>query len=53
MNTLYDLVIDQVVAGGPQICDDAARERYVAEEINAWTNIELLERISDALRLKV
>jgi hypothetical protein len=60
MSTLNELVRAQILAGGPDIassrdewecqeqyllaCDD-----YVDDVLNEMTNVELLERISDAL----
>ena len=54
--TLKDLVRDQILAEGPdefagmymthvptQVC-------YIDQQLNAMTNVELLERISDAMR---
>jgi len=48
--TLFELVYDQVVAEAPRIEDPAHLEDYVYAELNEMTNVELLERISDALR---
>ena len=56
--TLHQLVRDQILADGPKFelpkgaslddyCDE--RVRYVDRKLNAMTNVELLERISDAL----
>ena len=50
MTRLQELVIDQVLAEGPQITDEVKRDRYIEDTINLWSNVELLERISDALR---
>lgn len=47
--TLNELVRDQIIAEGPQIVIASERERYVDETLNHMTNVELLERISDAL----
>jgi hypothetical protein len=49
--SLIQIVCDQIIAEGPQIETAIARQRYVEETINAMTNVELLERISDALPL--
>jgi hypothetical protein len=48
--TLNELVRDQILAEGPQTPLLAAT-RYVDRELNAMTNVELLERISDAIEL--
>jgi hypothetical protein len=48
--TLQDLVFNQIIMEGPQIEDEAQRDQYVMETLNAMTNCELLTRISDALR---
>jgi hypothetical protein len=48
--TLNELVRDQIIAEGPQIEDPAQRERYVDSQINILSNVELLERISDAVQ---
>jgi uncharacterized protein YaaR (DUF327 family) len=57
--TLNDLVREQILAEGPDIASEreysdqnhykeACRE-YVDQQLSAMTNVELLERISDAL----
>jgi hypothetical protein len=61
--TLSDLVRKQILAEGPDIASmkgyamyanrreyDTACVDYVDEQLNALTNVELLERISDALQ---
>ncbi len=52
MSTLNELVREQVLAEGPESldCDSRLQEEYVNEQLCAMTNVELLERISDALR---
>jgi uncharacterized protein YheU (UPF0270 family) len=52
MSTLNELVREQVLAEGPEYLDGDSRlqDEYVDAELNAMTNVELLERISDALR---
>jgi hypothetical protein len=55
--TLNELVRDQILAEGPEIEQSGntqasyvdACNNYVDEQLNMMTNIELLERISDAL----
>lgn len=49
MNSLVNLVLAQVLVEGPQIEAPSARDRYITETINEMTNMELLERISNAL----
>jgi hypothetical protein len=58
--TLNRLVRDQILAEGPDIASERDRwpsqdayehrcQNYVNEQLNDMTNVELLERISDAL----
>jgi hypothetical protein len=53
--TLNQLVRDQILAEGPEEFDGMymtsvpTQERYINEQLNAMTNAQLLERISDAL----
>jgi hypothetical protein len=56
--TLNELMRDQILAEGPQIelPDGAtqadyidARNTYIDDQLNSMTNLELLERISDAV----
>jgi hypothetical protein len=57
-NTLNQLVRNQILAEGPdissmhgyvsQIAYDAACAEYIDEQLNSMTNVELLQRISDA-----
>ena len=47
--TLNQLIRDQILAEGPQIETYIYRESYVDGQLNTLTNVELLERISDAL----
>lgn len=55
--SLSELVREQILAEGPQISDgytnqaavERARERYIDDQLNDLTNVELLERISDAM----
>jgi hypothetical protein len=42
-------MFDQVLAEGPQIMDEELRQRYVEDIMNSWTNVELLQRINDAI----
>jgi hypothetical protein len=53
--TLNELVRHQVRAEGPDLEHDEFYEdrvaQYVDEQLNSMTNVELLERISDALAL--
>jgi hypothetical protein len=56
-NTLNELVRAQILAEGPDIASeqdwinqaqfDKVRDAYVDEQLNAMTNVELLQRISD------
>lgn len=46
---LFELMFDQVLAEGPQIMDEELRQRYVEDIMNSWTNVELLQRINDAI----
>ena len=50
--SLNELVRDQILAEGPEYLDGDSRlqNEYVDEQLNALTNVELLERISDAIR---
>jgi hypothetical protein len=63
LSTLNELVRKQILAEGPDIASsrdqwthqaqyDQAREDYVDGVLNAMTNVELLERISDVLLAK-
>jgi hypothetical protein len=49
MSIVQEIVLHQVLMEGPQIEDPRKRERYIDETINAMTNVELLERISNAI----
>jgi hypothetical protein len=46
---LFELMFDQVLAESPQIMDEELRQRYVEDIMNSWTNVELIQRINDAL----
>ena len=56
-DNLMDLVRDQILEEGPASLKDYISQNayldactdYVDEQLNAMTNVELLERISDAL----
>lgn len=50
--TLKDMVRDQILDEGPEIEPSTAsnREYYIDATLNSMTNVELLERISDALQ---
>ena len=48
-STLHQLVRDQILADGPPIGGILRRLEYANTQLNAMTNVELLERISDAL----
>ena len=51
--TLNQLVRDQILAEGPQIMGPDAltrREEYTDDALSIMSNVELLERISDALQ---
>ena len=50
MSRLIELVREQIQEELPQITDAFIRERAIDREINSLTPVELLERISDALR---
>jgi hypothetical protein len=50
VSRLIELVREQILEELPQITDSFIRERAVDREINSLTPLELLERISDALR---
>ena len=54
MSTLNELVREQILAEGPEYLDGDAKlqDEYVDEQLNAMTNVELLERISDILLAK-
>lgn len=47
--TLQEMVREQIAAEGP---DDngPVSEEYIDDQLNHMTNVELLERISDALK---
>jgi hypothetical protein len=47
--TVSELVRAQAMAEGPQICDPRQAMVYVDKEIDAMSNTELLDRISDAI----
>jgi hypothetical protein len=55
--TLDRLVRDQILAEGPAVFNGFSmvqwltQERYIDEQLNSLTNVELLERISHALEL--
>lgn len=46
---LFELMFDQVLAESPQIMDEELRQHYVEDIMNSWTNVELIQRINDAL----
>lgn len=50
MSALLYRVRDQILMEGPQIEEPRERELYIDDMLNAMTNIELLERISNALK---
>lgn len=60
--TLNELVREQILAEGPdlpseqdwrsQAAYEVRRDEYVDEQLNAMTNVELLERISAALETR-
>jgi hypothetical protein len=47
-NTLNELVRNQILAEGPQITMQWAREDYVSHQLRHMSHADLLERISDA-----
>jgi hypothetical protein len=55
MTNLMVLVRQQVLAEGPEYLHGNVRliDEYVDEQINAMTNVELLERISAALEYRI
>lgn len=52
---IFEYIFDQVLEEGPQIMGDTheqsvqLRQCYVEEIMNSWSNVELLQRINDAL----
>lgn len=46
---VFEYIYDRVLDEGPQIMDTDLRQSYVEEIMNSWTNVELLQRINDAL----
>jgi hypothetical protein len=48
-------MFDQVLNEGPQIIGESSKETqqlrqsYVEDIMNSWTNVELIQRINDAL----
>jgi hypothetical protein len=46
---VYEYTFEQVLNEDPQVIDVNVRQRYVEEIMNSWTNVELLQRINDAL----
>lgn len=46
---IFEYIFDQVLDEGPQIMREDLRQQYVEEIMNSWTNVELLQRINDAL----
>lgn len=53
MNTVAQLVRDQVCDEGPQIGNAADREEHIESEIRHMSNVELLHRISDAIEQRI
>jgi hypothetical protein len=47
--TLNEMIRRQILDEGPQIEAADVRERYIDSALNDMSNVELLERISDAL----
>jgi hypothetical protein len=46
---VYEYTFEQVLNEDLQVIDVNVRQRYVEEIMNSWTNVELLQRINDAL----
>lgn len=48
--TLSEMVRSQILAEGPDLEGPTACDRYIDETLSMMSNLELLERISDALQ---
>lgn len=49
---IYEHIFQQVLEEGPQIMDSNLRTTYVEDIVNSWSNVEMLQRINDALMAK-